>query len=108
LASASKNAAAVIARLGIADYFTYIADANRVKQPKPHPEIFLMAAAGLGFPPSACLAIEDAAAGVESINRAGIYSVGVGDRKELAHANEVIHDLTDFCLDKHFKLEGVT
>ena len=66
LASASKNAAAVIERLGIAERFTYIADANRVENPKPHPEIFLLAAQGLNVAPAACLAIEDAAAGVES------------------------------------------
>ncbi len=103
LASASKNAAAVIERLGIAEHFAYIADANRVENPKPHPEIFLMAAQGLNVAPSACLAIEDAAAGVESINRAGMYSVGVGDREVLGQANEVISSLNELSVQDYFK-----
>ena len=103
LASASKNAAAVIERLGIAERFTYIADANRVENPKPHPEIFLMAAQGLNVAPAACLAIEDAAAGVESINRAGMYSVGVGDREILGQANEVISSLNELSVQDYFK-----
>jgi beta-phosphoglucomutase len=103
LASASKNAAAVIERLGIAKHFTYIADANRVENPKPHPEIFLLAAQGLNVAPAACLAIEDAAAGVESINRAGMYSVGVGDRAVLGQANEVISSLNELSVQDYFK-----
>ncbi len=103
LASASKNAAAVIERLGIAERFTYIADANRVENPKPHPEIFLLAAQGLNVAPAACLAIEDAAAGVESINRAGMYSVGVGDREILGQANEVISSLNELSVQDYFK-----
>ncbi|BFM17510.1 beta-phosphoglucomutase [Maricurvus nonylphenolicus] len=103
LASASKNAAAVIERLGIAERFTYIADANRVQNPKPDPEIFLMAAQGLNIAPAACLAIEDAAAGVESINRAGMFSVGVGNQQELGEANKVIGSLNEFSVEDYFK-----
>lgn len=102
LASASKNAAAVIERLGVASYFNYIADANLVANPKPDPEIFLNASAGLAVAPKACVGIEDAAAGVAAINSAGMYSVGVGDAHELSDADEVISSLTQFSVDKYF------
>lgn len=102
LASASKNAAAVIERLGIADHFTYIADANQVENPKPHPEIFLNAAQGLGVEPVQCVGIEDAVAGVEAINRAGMCSVGVGDADILTEANEVIPSLSAFSVSRYF------
>ena len=102
LASASKNAGAVIERLGIARCFAYIADANEVRHPKPHPEIFLKAAAGLGVAPVDCVGIEDAVAGVAAINSAGMRSVGVGEATELHEAGEVIASLESFPVQKYF------
>lgn len=102
LASASKNAHAVIERLGVAECFTYIADANEVQNPKPHPEIFLRAASGLGLGPAACVGIEDAVAGVEAINSAGMHSVGVGDSAVLSKARDVISSLLEFPFEKFF------
>ena len=78
LASASRNAPEVIARLGIADQFDYIADAASVAHPKPAPDIFLACAAALGVPAQACIGIEDAQAGVEAICAAGMTAIGIG------------------------------
>ena len=66
LASASRNAAALLERLGIADRFDCIADAALVQRAKPDPEIFLAAAAGLEVDPALCIGIEDAAAGASA------------------------------------------
>ena len=77
VASISKNAPRVLELLKIADLFDYIADAALVKQPKPHPEIFLTCANALGFESKECIGIEDAQAGIESINGAGMMSVGI-------------------------------
>lgn len=77
VASISKNAPRVLELLKISHLFDYIADAALVKKPKPHPEIFLTCAEALGFKPSECIGIEDAQAGIESINSAGMMSVGV-------------------------------
>ncbi|WP_042273133.1 beta-phosphoglucomutase [[Clostridium] dakarense] len=79
LASASKNAIKVLNNLKLIDYFDFIADASKCENSKPAPEIFLMAAKGLSVNPKNCIGIEDASAGIESINEAGMYSVGVGD-----------------------------
>jgi beta-phosphoglucomutase len=78
VASISKNAGRVLELLGISDKFDYIADAALVSNPKPHPEIFLTCANALGFEPSECIGFEDAQAGIESINAAGMLSVGIG------------------------------
>lgn len=78
LASISKNAARIVARLDIADKFDYIADAALVKKPKPDPEIFLTCAGALGLKPGECIGFEDAQAGIESIHAAGMKSVGIG------------------------------
>ncbi len=103
LASASKNARAVIEGLGIADRFDYIADAARVKHPKPDPEIFLLAAQGLGVDPHLCVGIEDAAAGVTAIKRAGMYAVGIGDATVLAEADQCAQNLTEFRPESCFR-----
>ncbi|WP_240220685.1 beta-phosphoglucomutase [Rheinheimera hassiensis] len=89
LASASKNAAFVVERLGIAAQFDYIADANQVINSKPDPEVFLLAANGLGVAPEHCIGVEDALAGIEAINRAGMKAIGIGDAKVLSGALKV-------------------
>lgn len=89
LASASKNAAFVVQRLGIAAQFDYIADANKVINSKPDPEVFLLAAKGLGVAPPHCIGVEDAQAGIEAINRAGMKAIAIGDAKVLSGAIRV-------------------
>ncbi|MDP5206061.1 beta-phosphoglucomutase [Alishewanella sp. SMS8] len=86
LASASKNAGMVVERLGIAAQFDFIADANYVKNSKPDPEVFLLAAKGLGVTPEYCIGVEDAVAGIEAINRAGMLAIGIGDKELLSDA----------------------
>ena len=90
LASASKNAAFVLDRLGIAADFDYVADANQVKNSKPDPEVFLLAAAGLGVVPAHCIGVEDAVAGIEAICAAGMRPVGIGEPALLAQASLVV------------------
>lgn len=96
LASASHNAPMLIERLGIADLLDYVVDARTITHSKPHPEIFLAAAAGLGVAPSACLGVEDAAAGIASIHAAGMTAVGIGRAPALAEADELLPNIAAF------------
>ena len=98
LASVSKNAFTVLDRLGIRDRFDDVVDAATIANSKPHPEIFLTAAAHLGVAPADCLGVEDAAAGVASIKDAGMRAVGVGDAQVLARADYIIGSLREFRL----------
>lgn len=77
VASVSKNAPAVLSYLKIADRFDYVADAAKVTKSKPDPEIFSVCATALGVEPQFCIGIEDAQAGIEAINSAGMRSVGI-------------------------------
>ncbi|KUM52131.1 beta-phosphoglucomutase [Rheinheimera sp. EpRS3] len=104
LASASKNAAFVVERLGIAAQFDYIADANQVINSKPDPEVFLLAANGLGVAPQHCIGVEDALAGIEAINRAGMKAIGIGDAKVLSGALKVYPDVAAITLTNLLKL----
>lgn len=96
VASASKNAPTVLNKLGIASEFDYIVDASRIRKGKPDPELFLTAAINIGVEPSECIGIEDSAAGIEAIKRAGMFAVGVGDPKILKKADMVLKDLKDY------------
>jgi len=81
LASASRNATTVLEKLGVATLFDGVVDGNAVSQAKPEPEIFLAAAALLDVDPAHCVVFEDAVAGVEAAERAGMFVVGVGPRR---------------------------
>ncbi len=95
LASASKNASLVLNKLGISDYFDYIADAHLIKNAKPHPEIFLTSAEALGCAADECIGIEDAIAGVRAIKAAGMRAIGIGCPEQLREADQVYPSLQD-------------
>jgi beta-phosphoglucomutase len=76
--SASKNAMIVLKKLGIIDLFEVVVDGNMVTHSKPHPEVFLKAAASMGLKPNECIVFEDAQAGIEAAKAGGIFAVGVG------------------------------
>lgn len=78
LASASKNAPKVLKYLQITDYFEEIVDPAKLSHGKPDPEIYSEAAKLMNLPANQVAGLEDAQAGVESINRAGEVSIGFG------------------------------
>jgi len=74
-------------------YFRAVVDGHQVRDPKPHPEIYLKAAALLERSPSHCVAFEDSYAGVESARRAGMTVVGLQTtHDELPGADLLIRD----------------
>jgi beta-phosphoglucomutase len=103
LASASRNAPLLLEKLGIADLFDYVVDANHIGRAKPDPEIFLAAARGLGLAPSECLGVEDAAAGIASIHSAGMTAVGIGQPYALAGADLLLPDVAAFDISRFSK-----
>lgn len=90
LASASRNAPALLRKLGIAEQFDYIADSSRIARAKPDPEIFLTVARELGVSPELCIGVEDAAAGIVAIHAAGMPAIGIGDSHVLGQADAVL------------------
>ncbi|UTY56920.1 beta-phosphoglucomutase [Massilia sp. erpn] len=98
LASVSRNAFTVLDRLGIRGKFDYVVDAATIARGKPDPEIFLKAARELGVPPTECLGVEDAVAGVAAIKSAGMWALGIGSPQTLEQADAVIPGLAQFNL----------
>ncbi|SHF94949.1 beta-phosphoglucomutase [Ornithinibacillus halophilus] len=100
LASASKNAPMILEQLQLSDYFRYIVDPAKLSNGKPDPEIFTTAADFLSVDYSECIGVEDAASGVQAINAASMFSVGVGDKEVLAAADMVVEDTTGLDFNK--------
>lgn len=91
LASSSKNAAQVLDRLELHDQFDAVIDGTMIARAKPDPEIFLLTAKRLGLPPSSCVVIEDAAAGVAAAHAAGMKCAGIGAADVLDEADQIFH-----------------
>ncbi|MFZ6862226.1 beta-phosphoglucomutase [Undibacterium sp. Ji67W] len=101
LASVSKNAFFILERLEIRDCFDDVVDAALLTHTKPHPEIFLTAAAHLGAAPTACIGVEDSLAGITSIKAAGMFALGIGSAEVLTDADKVIPHLRHFLLNDY-------
>lgn len=118
-ASSSKNANDFMRQIDVAEFVDANAqdiprhsgetlidmfDANvcghDVKQGKPHPDIFLLAAEELRAPPAQCVVIEDAPAGVEAAKSGGMMAIGVARFDDDALLEAAGADLVVTALDQ--------
>lgn len=97
--SSSKNAKTILKLLNIDSYFKVVVDGFGVKDPKPHPEVFLNGAAALGIKPNSILVFEDAASGIQAAKAGGFTAIGVGNPHVKEFADVYINDLTEFNLE---------
>jgi beta-phosphoglucomutase len=95
LGSASKNARLILKTLNLLDLFDAIVDGNDVTNAKPDPEVFLRAAEKLNLEAKQCIVVEDAVAGVDAANNAGMISIGIGEEAHLHKANYVLPSTTE-------------
>ncbi len=72
-----RNLAEAVLRDLPAGSFTGVVTGDSVAYGKPHPEPYLKAAALVGAPPHACVAIEDSPTGVQSATAAGVPTIAV-------------------------------
>lgn len=99
LGSASKNAIPILEKVKLLSYFDSVVDGTKVAKAKPDPEVFLIAANDIGVAPRACVVFEDAVAGIDAANAAGMVSVGIGDSEILSHASYNFNDFTEIELN---------
>lgn len=91
--SASKNAIPILEKVDLLSYFVDIIDGNKVTKAKPDPEVFILAAQSLNIAVEDIVVFEDAVAGIEAANAAGMTSIGIGDKKVL---NEADYNYSNF------------
>lgn len=98
-AAGKANREFVLDTLGLSPYFSAVVGPEDVKNGKPHPEIFLKAAARIDVDPASCIVFEDAVAGIEAAGRAGMRSVALAtslDAREFRGYPGVICTRTDY------------
>lgn len=110
IGSASKNTMTVVERLGIADRLDAVSDGYSHTHPKPHPEVFLVAAERAGARPEECIVVEDAEAGVTAALRGGFTAVGMGTYESLKHAHLFVESLEELSAERlkelHAQVQG--
>jgi beta-phosphoglucomutase len=100
------NVETMLRVLHLDPFFDGIVSAEDVTVGKPDPQVFLKAAEKLRVPPSRCVVVEDAAAGVEAAKRAGMRSIGVNARQRL-DADVAVSSLADLPKDAFENLMSV-
>ena len=97
LALASSTPMALILRclehFELLDRFSSIHSAEFEQYGKPHPGVFLTAASALDVAPSACLVLEDSAAGVLSAKAARMTVIAVPTHDDRDHTEFLLADL---------------
>jgi beta-phosphoglucomutase len=111
VASSSKNANSMMQEIRLdsgqtlLDLFSANICGRDLRQGKPNPEIFLLAAAELRVAPECCFVAEDAPAGIEAARAGRMTALGVarlGDAAQLraAGADLVVTSLDEIEIDK--------
>lgn len=91
-----ENLSVVMEMTGLGPYFQAIITGSDVSRGKPHPEVFLKAAAAVSANPQRCLVIEDAFVGIDAGRAAGCRVLGVGTThpwEALENAHRAVPDL---------------
>jgi beta-phosphoglucomutase family hydrolase len=93
-----ENIALSLQMIGLADCFDAIVTSEDVRQGKPHPEVFLTAAARLGAEPARSVVFEDALVGIAAARAGGMKVVAVATThapEELTEADAVVRRLDE-------------
>ena len=78
VASSSRNAAYILEKTGLKQYFAVVIDGHQISRSKPDPEVFRKTADALGISCKDCLVVEDAVSGVKAALALGAKVAAVG------------------------------
>ena len=93
----------------IKKYYADVIDASQISKGKPHPEIFLKAAAAVKANPENCVAFEDSVAGIRSAKAAGMKVIALTTThtaQDVKEADLIIKDYTEISLTKLRELQS--
>jgi len=97
----TANIDALVDELGLRAYFDVIGSGAHLPA-KPDPALFLEVARQLDVPPARCIVVEDAVAGVEAAQRAGMSCIAItttNPAEALAAADLIVEWLADLPAD---------
>jgi len=97
--SPRRHAQIILDQLGLAGACHAIAGGDEAPSGKPAPDIYLLAAERLGFPPDECLALEDSMPGCQAAFAAGMRVAAVPNGQTLTadfrHVHHIFASLHD-------------
>jgi HAD superfamily hydrolase (TIGR01509 family) len=92
----------IINNFKLNDYFESVTTVEEVVNPKPAPDIFLLASEKLGIDPADCLVIEDSLPGITAAHEAGMRVVAINgsdeEAEELDGADLVVQGFSEITL----------
>lgn len=102
----------ILTRSGLLSYFCAVVTGDEVEKGKPDPHIYQLACQRTNCPPSATVAIEDAASGVRAAKSAGLRCIAIagsqpGDSLIAAGADCVLRDFLTLNLREFHSLVGM-
>ena len=106
IGSSSRNAATILAAIGLSDAFDSVVDGTHISRSKPDPEVFTLAASRLGVASANCLVVEDAEAGVDAGLAAGMRVLAVGPARIHPRAGLKAENLTFITVDEMLFISG--
>ena len=92
-----ENVELILSSLRITAYFDAVISAADVKNGKPAPDVFLIAAKKVGISPENCVVIEDAPVGIEAAKKAGMTCIALRTTHcnvDLLEADLIVPDLS--------------
>ena len=102
-----ENVEMVIKGCSLTPFFSALTNGSEVTHSKPDPEIFFLAGKKLGFPPSRCVVVEDAPAGIKGAKSAGMKCVAIASthkRASLKEADIIVNSFKELNPDIFDKL----
>lgn len=82
--------------MDVEDCFDLLFSGEKVENPKPAPDVFLAAAAGIGLKPDECLVVEDSTNGCRAAKAAGMVCLGYQNpdsgHQHLEIADDIFND----------------
>ena len=101
--SSTKIIEAVVHKLSIKDYFSVIHSAEKEKNGKPHPDVFLSAAEMLEVNKNRCIVLEDSNYGMQAAINAGMKVIVIPEKgtnpKWIKKANLKLNSLEKFTIN---------
>lgn len=95
IGSSSKNTPLILKQIGYDNFFDAISDGNQIKNSKPHPEVFLLAAQKLNKQPSECLVVGDAEADIQAAIAGGMKSAAISHAAKMKLGDYQLNTLLD-------------
>ncbi|MBL8899866.1 MAG: HAD family phosphatase [Planctomycetes bacterium] len=81
----AENVPHTLGEIGLLERFPRVARSDEQPRGKPHPDVFLAAAAKIGVDPRECIAFEDAPTGVLAARAAGMIAVALTTSFDASH-----------------------